>query len=529
MVPSLDLPTRKKLKATLDVMTNVVVVLFAVVAIGVLVKNYLAPRANKTSIAITKGTVFPDIAGVDYRQSAQTLVLALNVDCRYCSRSVSFYNSLAEAQRVQNAGNVNIVAAFINKDSTLVKSYADEKQLMVQAIAGVDLDKLGVHMTPTLILVDSAGKVLDSWRGELQPDGEREVFAALNLAYRPKAGSTATAANVTKTADIFDEQKAQLSIGPEVERQDDPAHFVEVFDVNSRGDVYIAYDKVMYKYDSEGRQKDARPLPPDFRSPFCADDDGNIYAYTGRNLSVFSPELVKVRDVSLNDRLPPEAFTLKLALDRKRESIYIQSYALESLSQILYRLDLKSQQVVEVYRLPKPVRFNPTYTPGAFDFALGEKFLYISDIYGYKIYVYSIEQNSLVKTIDRPCDLRPIEQEDGQFHLRKMTIAGLGQGTGLHYYPPILHLNYTGKGNLLVWTSQRVASGRQVVDVYNEQLRHVGTDLKFMNPGRSNSIFLNGKVYVPDYGFGRPTSAYTGSPLEIPAVPLALKVFDASL
>lgn len=110
-----------------------------------------------------------------------------------------------------------------------------------------------------------------------------------------------------------------------------------------------------------------------------------------------------------------------------------------------------------------------------------------------------------------------------------MTIGGLGQGNGLRNYPPILHLNYTGKGNVLVWTSQRDTSGRQVVDVYDAQLKKIGTDLKFMNPGRSNLLFLNGKVYVPDYGFGRSASAYTGSPLEIPAAPLALKVFDASL
>jgi len=102
------------------------------------------------------------------------------VDCRYCTRSVPFYNSLVEAWQ-ENAAKVNIVPAFINKDTALVKSYADEKQLSVQAIAGVDLDKLGIHSTPTLILVDSAGKVLESWSGELQPDGEREVFAALGL------------------------------------------------------------------------------------------------------------------------------------------------------------------------------------------------------------------------------------------------------------------------------------------------------------------------------------------------------------
>src|SRR6185436_17913973 len=182
MLPSLPLPTRKKLKDILDVTTNIAVVMFAVVAIGVLVKSYFGPSA-KTSVALTKGSALPEIAGVDYKQSSRTLILALNVDCRYCTKSVLFYNSVAEARR-ENAGQFNIVATFINKDPELVKSYVEEKRLSVHPIPGVDFDKLGVHMTPTLILVDSAGRVLDSWRGELQTDGERDLFATLSLPFK---------------------------------------------------------------------------------------------------------------------------------------------------------------------------------------------------------------------------------------------------------------------------------------------------------------------------------------------------------
>ena len=528
MLEALDLQTRKKLKDILDVTTNVVVVVFALVAIGVLVKSYFASKGGvNTSVPISRGSAFPQIPGVDYNKSPRTLILALNVDCRYCTRSVPFYNSLAEA-RQENTKQLNIVAAFINNEEGLVKSYVEEKQLSVHAVSGVDLNKLGIQMTPTIILVDSNGKVLDSWRGELQPDGEREVFEAVGLPYKPRTGSTSTETNVKKTVDIFDEQNVALSIRPHGKTQNDPAHFVEVFDVNSHGDVYLAYDMSMYKYDANGKLKDVRRLPADFTSPFCIDDAGNIFAAGARGLSIFSPELVKVRHISF-DHLPEDAFTLKMALDRKRESVYIQTYTPNPLAQILYRLDLKSGQATEVYRLPKPVAFSPTYTPGAFDFAIGERFLYVSDIYDYKVYVYSIEDGSLINTINRPYDPRSIDPEDGQLHIRKMRIAGLGQGDALRHYPPVVHLNYTENRNLLVWTSQRDASGRQIVDVYDQHLRKVGTDLKFINPGRSNLLFLNRKVYVPDYGFGRPASAYSGSPLEIPAAPLALKVFDALL
>src|SRR5829696_9104745 len=328
MLRSLRLPTRKKLKDILDVSTSIVVVVFAVIAIGVLVKNYFAPSSAKIGVTLTKGSVLREIAGVDYKQAPRTLILALNVDCRYCTRSVPFYNSVAEAKQ-ETAGQFNLVAAFINNDPELVKSYVEQKGLSVQAIPGVDFDNLGVHMTPTLILIDSAGQILDSWRGELQPDGERELFAALNLPYKSKVGTTSTAANVKKTMDMFDEQKPALSIRPQGEAQNDPAPFLEVFDVNRHGDVYLVYDKSMHTYDADGRLKATRQLPPDFHSPFCVDDAGNIYSAGVRGLSVFSPELVKIRDLSLGDRLPQEVFTLKLMLDRKHQAIYIQAYAPE--------------------------------------------------------------------------------------------------------------------------------------------------------------------------------------------------------
>ena len=50
MLPPLRLLTGKKLKDILDVATNVVVVVFAVVAIGVLVKNYFAPQSVKNTV-----------------------------------------------------------------------------------------------------------------------------------------------------------------------------------------------------------------------------------------------------------------------------------------------------------------------------------------------------------------------------------------------------------------------------------------------------------------------------------------------
>ena len=63
MIPSSDLPKRKRFKDIVDVTTNVVVVVFALVAIGVLVKSYFAPQGVKTSVAVRTGSIFPEIPG----------------------------------------------------------------------------------------------------------------------------------------------------------------------------------------------------------------------------------------------------------------------------------------------------------------------------------------------------------------------------------------------------------------------------------------------------------------------------------
>ncbi len=61
MVRSVDRQTRKKLKDILDVTINIVVVLFAVLAIAVLLKNYFAPPREKTTVTVKTGSIFPDV------------------------------------------------------------------------------------------------------------------------------------------------------------------------------------------------------------------------------------------------------------------------------------------------------------------------------------------------------------------------------------------------------------------------------------------------------------------------------------
>lgn len=391
-------------------------------------------------------------------------------------------------------------------------------------MSSVDLSGLQIPLTPTLVLVDRDGRVLNSWTGQLSEDEEKTVFGALGVPYKARAAtSTTTAAKTKKTIDVFDENRPSLTIEPETTVGDAKKRFVDVFDVDGKGNIYLLDVRSLLIYDSQGKLTVSNPLPNDFRAPFCVDDNGHIYVQSKSGLAVYSSSLTKIQDVSLNGIISRNSTLLKIALDRNKRQLYLQIYEESPLAQKLYRIDLETHQVAEIFRLKDPVPFNPTYTPGAFDFTLGSKYVYVSDIREYKVFLFSLRDGSLVRTFTRPFNKFGISKEDAKLPIRKVTIAGLGET--LREYPPIFHLNFTNNNKILVWTSQRDSGNRQLVDVYDEQMNLLGIDLKYMNPGRSNYVFFNDKVYAPDFSSGKEFQAGFLSPLEVPSRPTVLKVF----
>jgi hypothetical protein len=179
--------------------------------------------------------------------------------------------------------------------------------------------------------------------------------------------------------------------------------------------------------------------------------------------------------------------------------------------------------------LEKPVSFSPAFTAGAFDFTVGQRHVYVSDIYEYKIFVYSLAGKH-ERTFSRPFSPVPVAARDGNLTLRKMKIGGLAAQQGyLKSYPPILHLNMAENGMLVVWTIRRNVSNKQVIDVYDEDFTLVGTDLKYAHPTVSNYIFMNGNIYAPSFKFGADPVTTPVSPLEVPSLPIGVKVFRDTL
>jgi peroxiredoxin len=170
--------TQDKWKGSVEVVTNLAVLLVAVVVLATFAKSYFAGgRSPRLEAGLRKGEAFSPVRGLDYGGSPLTLLIVMNTNCHYCTESVPFYRKLAEAQRTGGRA-ARVVAVFPN-DEAEVREYARQTGLDLEKVSGVDFSKLNVGGTPTAILIDSGGTVRDFWVGKLPSESEQQIINAL--------------------------------------------------------------------------------------------------------------------------------------------------------------------------------------------------------------------------------------------------------------------------------------------------------------------------------------------------------------
>lgn len=164
-------PTR--IETLANVMTVVVSLLLSVV----LVKQFLLPsRARRAAGPETAvGTnMSRSLPGVDWQRNGRTLILAISTRCHFCTDSAPFFKRI-DNERPKDVRLLAVLPQAVEES----RKYLDGEGVHVDEVRQAALQSIGVAGTPTLLLVDAAGKVADVWRGKLQPDDEEKVIAAL--------------------------------------------------------------------------------------------------------------------------------------------------------------------------------------------------------------------------------------------------------------------------------------------------------------------------------------------------------------
>jgi thioredoxin-related protein len=169
---------RERLKSYLEISANLAVVMVSLILLGSFALNWINARWPTQAVisGITKGQQFPANLNVDYGNSPYTLVLALNTECDHCTKNINFYN---EVPQVTNSGKrIRTLALFPNSGEE-VRQYCQEHQLTVDYRDSIDLHFFKVAATPTLVLVDQSGHVLDFWIGEIARNDQERILSFL--------------------------------------------------------------------------------------------------------------------------------------------------------------------------------------------------------------------------------------------------------------------------------------------------------------------------------------------------------------
>ena len=158
----------------LEQLANVAIIVVALLLGGVLVRRYLWPQAESppAQARIQPGTKL-SVPGVEWNKNERTLLLVLSTTCHFCTESAPFYQRLA--QEKAKKGGVGLVAVMPQSVDESQK-YLNGLGVSVDDIRQASLDTVQVRGTPTLIVADRTGTVVESWVGKLPAEKEGEVL-----------------------------------------------------------------------------------------------------------------------------------------------------------------------------------------------------------------------------------------------------------------------------------------------------------------------------------------------------------------
>lgn len=166
----------------IEVFANLAIILVAVVLVVVLARTFLfdRPTSNKPQPAreeIKAGAKI-SLAEIDWAKSENHLILVLQKDCRFCTESASFYQRLARG--FENRGDLQLIAVLPHTES-VARKYLSDLGITIREVRQQNPAALSVYATPTLLLVDKTGTVIDVWTGKLRPEKESEVLSRLQI------------------------------------------------------------------------------------------------------------------------------------------------------------------------------------------------------------------------------------------------------------------------------------------------------------------------------------------------------------
>lgn len=184
---------RGRIKPWLDLLSNVAIIATAILWIYVVGTHYVVPSLRSWT-QLRPGDSIAGVNEINWGQHKKTLVMAMRVGCQYCTESAPFYRRLAHmAQAGETAAQL---VAALPDDPASARAYLASEQISIPSVE-IDLNKVGITGTPTLVLVDQRGRVLRKWVGVLSELQQDQVRKAIESSPAKNAGEMAKSPNTS--------------------------------------------------------------------------------------------------------------------------------------------------------------------------------------------------------------------------------------------------------------------------------------------------------------------------------------------
>jgi peroxiredoxin len=134
--------------------------------------NGVPPPPEKRPVIAPTGKTFP-LENIEWKE--KNLVLYLSTTCRYCKESAGFYQRLVK----ESAGKGVKLLAVLPQTDEENKSHLESLGVNIGEVYSSGLTSIGVSATPTLLLVDSKGTIVDTWKGKQPEEGENRILDKL--------------------------------------------------------------------------------------------------------------------------------------------------------------------------------------------------------------------------------------------------------------------------------------------------------------------------------------------------------------
>jgi len=161
---------------------NISSLFIAALLLSFVVRHYLTHSAEGGSVLGPPEGSSLSLTDTNWAANRFTLVLALQVGCKWCEASADFYRDLVRSSSNDTFHAVAVIPGTESQGRAFMRSL----NVDISEIHHADLQTLGIQATPTLVLVNNRGRVESSWVGKLSPDQEEKVFKKLGVMRPPR-------------------------------------------------------------------------------------------------------------------------------------------------------------------------------------------------------------------------------------------------------------------------------------------------------------------------------------------------------